>query len=195
MKVGYARCSTDEQDLTSQRNKLAELGVAADRIYLDQGLTGANRKRPSLREALAACHEGDTLVVTKLDRLARSGRDARDIIEDDLHKRGVLFALGPTVYDWSDPFAKMFLSMLATFAEFELDLIRMRTREGMAVARAKGKLKGKPPKLSSQQRELLLVTHAAGRHNIVELADLFGISRPTVYRELARAKGAVVSHA
>jgi DNA invertase Pin-like site-specific DNA recombinase len=72
LKIGYARVSTDEQDLTAQRNALAALGVAPDRIYVDQGLTGTNRERPGLRQALAACREGDTLVVAKLDRLARS---------------------------------------------------------------------------------------------------------------------------
>ena len=70
--VGYARCSTDQQDLTAQRDALLGLGVAADRIYVDHGLTGTNRERPGLPEALAACRAGDTLVVTKLDRLARS---------------------------------------------------------------------------------------------------------------------------
>jgi DNA invertase Pin-like site-specific DNA recombinase len=68
--IGYARCSTDEQDLTVQREGLASLGVTPDRIYVDHGLTGSNRERPGLREALAACRDGDTLVVTKLDRLA-----------------------------------------------------------------------------------------------------------------------------
>ena len=65
--IGYARCSTDEQDLTVQREGLAGLGVTPDRIYVDHGLTDCNRERPGLREALAACREGDTLVVTKLD--------------------------------------------------------------------------------------------------------------------------------
>ncbi len=69
--VGYARCSTDQQDLTAQRVGLTQLGVTADRIYVDHGLTGTNRDRPGLREALAACRAGDTLVVSKLDRLAR----------------------------------------------------------------------------------------------------------------------------
>ena len=70
--IGYARCATDEQDLTAQRDGLLTLGVAPARVYVDHGLTGTNRDRPGLREALAACREGDTLVVTKLDRLARS---------------------------------------------------------------------------------------------------------------------------
>ncbi|HEY5783323.1 MAG TPA: recombinase family protein [Microlunatus sp.] len=75
--VGYARVSTEHQDLTAQRNSLAALGVGDDRIYVDHGLTGTNRDVPGLRLALAACHSGDTLVVTKLDRLARSLPDAR----------------------------------------------------------------------------------------------------------------------
>jgi len=77
--VGYARYSTDAQDLTAQRDGLATMGVAPDRIHVDHGLTGTNRERPGLREALAACRSGDTLVVTKLDRLARSLPDARAI--------------------------------------------------------------------------------------------------------------------
>ena len=78
MLVGYARCSTDEQDLTAQRDALIALGVKPNRINVDHGLTGTNRARPGLREALAACRSGDTLVVTKLDRLARSLPDARE---------------------------------------------------------------------------------------------------------------------
>jgi DNA invertase Pin-like site-specific DNA recombinase len=80
--IGYARCSTDQQDLTAQREGLAALGVAANRVYVDHGLIGTNRERPGLREALAACREGDTLVVTKLDRLARSLPDARAIADE-----------------------------------------------------------------------------------------------------------------
>ena len=68
--VGYARCSTDQQDLTAQRDALAALGVTSERIYVDHGFTGTNKNRAGLREALAACRAGDTFVVTKLDRLA-----------------------------------------------------------------------------------------------------------------------------
>jgi len=153
--IGYARCSTERQDLTAQRQILSDLGVADDRVYLDHGLTGRNRSRPGLTQALAALREGDTLVVPKLDRLARSVPDAR-AIGDSLALRGVRLSLGGTVYDPSDPMGKCFFNILATFAEFEVDLLRMRTRERMAIARAKGKLKGKPPKLSPTQRALLL---------------------------------------
>jgi DNA invertase Pin-like site-specific DNA recombinase len=77
--IGYARCSTDAQDLTAQRQRLIELGASEERIYFDHGLTGTNRERPGLDQALAAVRAGDTLVVPKLDRLARSAPGARAI--------------------------------------------------------------------------------------------------------------------
>ncbi len=133
--IGYARVSTDEQDLTVQPNALGGLGVAGERIYVDHGLTGTNRDRPGLREALAACRDGDTLVVTKLDRLARSLPDARAILEDLTH-RHVKLSLGGSVHDPTDPVGRLLFNVLAMVAEFEADLIRLRTREGMKVARA-----------------------------------------------------------
>ena len=184
--IGYARCSTDKQDLTAQRQALVALGVAEDRIYVDQGFTGTNRDRPGLDQAMAAVRAGDTLVVPKLDRLARSVPDAR-AIADHLERKGVRLALGATVYDPADPMGKMFFNILATFAEFESDLIRMRTREGMAVARAKGKLRGKQPKLSDRQQRELCRMHETGEYSISDLAELFAVSRPTVYRTLQRA--------
>lgn len=164
---------------------LEDLGVAKDRIYLDQGLTGTNRNRPGLDQALAAVRAGDTFIVTKLDRLARSVPDARDIAYH-LEKREVRLAIGTSIYDPSDPMGKMFFNILATFAEFESDLIRMRTREGMAIARAKGKLRGKQPKLSLKQQRELQRMHATGNYSISDLAELFSVSRPTVYRTLKR---------
>jgi DNA invertase Pin-like site-specific DNA recombinase len=184
--VGYARCSTDEQDLTAQIDALQTLGVAEDRIYTDHGLTGRNRDRPGLDQALAAVRAGDTLVVPKLDRLARSVPDARDIA-DRLVDRDVALSLGGSRYDPGDPMGKMFFNILATFAEFESDLIRMRTKEGMAVARAKGKLKGRQPKLSDKQQRELRRMHETGDYTIADLGELFSVSRPTVYRTLQRS--------
>ena len=183
--VGYARCSTDKQDLAAQRTALLELGVDAKRIYVDHGLTGTNRARPGLDQALAAVRSGDTFVVPKLDRLARSVPDARHIA-DELVARGVTLALGKSRYAPADPMGKMFFNILATFAEFEADLIRMRTREGMAIARAKGKLRGKQPKLSDKQQLELRRMHDSGKYSISDLAELFSISRPTVYRTIVR---------
>ncbi len=148
--VGYARVSTHDQDLTAQRDALAALGVSDARTYVDHGLTGTNRQRPGLREALAACRSGDTLVVTKLDRLARSLPDARDILED-LTTREVKLSIGGAVHDPTDPVGRLLFNVLAMVAEFESDLIRLRTKEGMRVAKAKGRLRGRRPKLNPRQ--------------------------------------------
>jgi len=156
--IGYARVSTDAQ---------APIG------------TGPAR-------ALAACRSGDTLVVTKLDRLARSLPDARDI-SAELAAAGVRLALGSSVHDPADPVGRLLFNVLAMVAEFESDLIRARTREGMAVAREKGRLRGRSPKLSPAQENHLVELHAAGSHSIAELAELFTIGRATVYRALERA--------
>ncbi len=185
--VGYARCSTNKQDLTAQRQALLGLGVAEDRIYFDHGLTGTSRARPGLDQALAALRKGDTFIVSKLDRLARSVPDAR-IIADQLQAKGVKLAIGATTHDPADPMGKMFFNILATFAEFEADLIKMRTKEGMAIARAKGKLRGKQPKLSEKQQKELWRMHDTGEYSISDLAEVFSVSRPTIYRTLNRRK-------
>ncbi|MGO9960050.1 MAG: recombinase family protein [Solirubrobacteraceae bacterium] len=184
--IGYARCSTDKQDLTAQRQTLRQLGVCEDRVYLDHGMSGRNRRRPGLQQALAAVRRGDTLAVPTLDQLARSVPDAR-AIGDSLAAGGVRLSIGGTVDDPTDPIGKMFFNILATFAEFEVDLLRMRPREGMAIARANGRLNGKPPKLSARQRVHVLALATTGEHTIAELAELFSVSRATIYREIARA--------
>jgi len=178
--IGYARCSTDKQGLAAQRAALLDLGVAEDRIYLDRGLTGTIRARPGLDQARAAVRAADTLVVPKLDRLARSVPDAR-AIGDSLVARNVRLQLGTKVYDPADALGKMFFNILATFAEFEVDLLRLRTREGMAIARAKGNLKGRgaeavpatagPPgqtahRRRAQHRRLGRVVRGLPRHGV-----------------------------
>ena len=183
--IGYARCSTDEQDLTVQREGLACLGVTPDRIYVDHGLTGSNRERPGLREALAACRDGDTLVVTKLDRLARSLPDAQ-AIADELTTRRVRLSLGGSVYDPTDPVGRLLFNMPGMVAEFEADLIRLRTKEGMRIAKAKGRLRGKQPKLNPRQEAHLVALLKSGEYSTAELGDLFGVARSTVYRAIGR---------
>jgi DNA invertase Pin-like site-specific DNA recombinase len=100
--VGYASCSTGAPDLTAQRAALTALGVKPNRIYVDHGPTGSNRARPGLREALAACRSGDSLVVMKLDRLVRSVTDARNILEE-LTGAGVKLNIGGSLYDPTEP--------------------------------------------------------------------------------------------
>ena len=161
------------------------MGVTPDRIYVDHGLTGCNRERPGLREALAACRDGDTLVVTKLDRLARSLPDAR-AIADELTTRRVRLNLGGAVYDPTDPVGRLLFNVLAMVAEFEADLIRLRTKEGMRIAKAKGRLRGKQPKLNPRQEAHLVALLKSGEYSTAELGDLFGVARSTVYRAIGR---------
>jgi DNA invertase Pin-like site-specific DNA recombinase len=121
--VGGARVSTDKQDAQAQRDAPVAAGVPAERIYVDVGLTGSNRVRPALREALAACDTGSTLFVTKLDRLTRSITDARDIV-DELTRREVRLNIGGSLHDPNDPIGRLPFNVLAMIAEFEGDLIR-----------------------------------------------------------------------
>lgn len=186
MLIGYARVSTDAQDLTAQREALAGLGVDPTRIYVDHGLTGTSRARPGLREAMAACRVGDTLVVTKLDRLARSLPDAWEILAD-LTTRQVELSFAGTVHDPTDPVGRLLFNVLAMVAEFEAELIRLRTREGMKIAKAKGRLRGKQPRLNPRQEAHLVALHQAGEHSVLEFGDLFGVTRSTVYRAVERA--------
>jgi len=103
---------------------------------------------------------------------------------------GARLQIGSTVYDPADPFGKMFFNILASFAEFEVDIIRLRTIEGMARARQRGRLKGRQPKLSGQQRAHLRQFDREGTKTPTELAELFGVSRAIIYRELKKAQEA-----
>lgn len=109
-------------------------------------------------------------------------------IADALQAKGVNLAPGTSIYDPAEPMGKMFFNVLATFAEFEGGLIRLRTHEGMTIAWAKGKLRGKQPNLSDKQQQELCRMHGNGEYSISDLAELFPVSRPTVYRTLSRGK-------
>ncbi len=185
MIVGYARVSTADQDLAAQQRWLEEHG--AEVVYVDHGFSGKDRNRPGLDQALAAVRHGDTLLVPRLDRLARSVIDAHEIAAD-LESKGAALSLGGTVYDPTDAFGKLFFGITSLFAAFERDLLSQRTREGMAIARANGKLRGRQPKLNEKQHNELRRMHEAGQHTIADLQEIFGVSRPSVYRALKRTR-------
>jgi DNA invertase Pin-like site-specific DNA recombinase len=111
---------------------------------------------------------------------------ARNIVED-LTNRGVKLNIGGSVHDPTDPVGRLLFNVLAMIAEFEADLARLRTREGMKVAKAKGRLRGKQPKLKPKQEAHLVELWRAGRHTTGELAELFGVARSTVYPAVQRA--------
>ena len=126
-------------------------------------------------------------MVTKLDRLARSLPDAR-AIADELTTRQISLSLGGSVYDPTDAVGRLLFNVLAMVAEFESDLIRLRTVEGMKVAKAKGRLRGKQPKLNRKQEAHLVSLVHSGEYSTLEVAELFGVGRSTVYRAIERQR-------
>jgi len=169
---------------------ITAMGIPTDRIYTDHGITGASRlKRPALREAMAAIREGDTLAVTKLDRLARSVPDAHALVGEITAKRAKL-RIGDNVHDPRDPMGKLLFNVLAMIAEFERDLISMRTRDGLAKAVAEGRMKGGVPKLKPPlEREMLRAYASDDDRTVSEIARSFDVTRATVYRAIKRAGG------
>lgn len=188
LKIGYCRVSTVDQDLTAQQNALAGLGVDPKRIYLDHGLTGTNRDRPGLRQVLAACRAGDTLVVTKLDRLARSVPDARDIV-DELTANGVRLNIGGSLHDPTDPIGRLLFTTLSMIADFEADLARARTR-GHGGGPCQGQAARQTTQTQPQTRSPPPSALRAGGRTISELEELFSVTRSTIYRALQRAETA-----
>lgn len=189
MKVGYARCSTEKQDLRAQKQQLRDLGVENARIYVDHGYTGRKRARPGLDKALAACRDGDVLVVTKLDRLGRSISDVSSIAEH-LTDQGVKLQMGSTVYDPEDPMGRMFFNMTAVFAEFEADLISQRTKEGLAIAKAEGRLSGRRTRLTPFQQEHMRSMLTSGEYSQADVARSMNLSQAWVSRLAAKWRAA-----
>lgn len=186
MKIGYARCSTEKQDLRAQKQQLRALGVDSERIYTDHGYTGRTKDRPGLAQALAAAgREGDILVVTKLDRLGRSISDV-SAIAAQLTSSGAKLQMGSTVYDPQDPFGRMFFNLTATFAEFEADLISQRTKEGLQIAREHGKLTGRRTRFSAYQQQRMRDMLSSGEWSHSEIAQLMGTSRSWISRLASR---------
>lgn len=178
--IGYARVSTTDQDLDVQLAQLKALGVEADRCYTDHGISGGRRDRPGLDKALAAARAGDVFVVTKLDRLARSLKDALAIL-DHMESTGVVLNIGGQVHNFADPVGKLLVNVLAMVAEFELELAKQRTREGLAEAKRRGRLTGRQPSTTPRQRAAIRQAKMAGA-SVREIAALFKISKSTVGR-------------
>lgn len=187
MLIGYARVSTQAQDLAAQVAGLEALGVDANRVYVEKASGRSTRSRPQLEAALASLRPGDVFVVTKLDRLSRSVTDSHRIAER-IAGAGSSLQIDRSVHDPSTAMGKFFFSILATFAEFEADVASQRTKEGLAVARSKGRLNGKPPKLSKRQHLKVLQEYESGEVTVGDLAEDYGVDRATIYRTVNRAK-------
>lgn len=188
MRIGYGRVSTSDQHPEAQRDALEAAGC--EKVFIDK-LSGKLASRPDLDKALLMVREGDHLVITKLDRLGRSLRNLMDL-SDDLQKRGVELEVLDQGIDTSTPVGRMFFQILGAIAEFEHSLMAERTKQGLAAARARGRTGGQKPKLRPRQIQLAQQMYdetgpdGKRRYTVQQIADEFGVSRPTIYRHLSR---------
>src|SRR3954465_10982435 len=180
MLIGYARVSTLDQTLALQQDALTAAGC--EQLYTDT-VSGSVTERPGLTQALSHLRTGDTLVVWRLDRLGRSLAHLIDTIRQ-LQERGIGFRLLQEQLDTTTSGGKLIFHVFGALAEFERDLIRERTHAGLAAARARGRLFGRPKALTPKKVEQLR-TLAKNEHNTVtEICQTLGISRATYYRYL-----------
>ena len=183
MQIGYARVSTDEQNLALQLDALARAGC--ERIFHDQGISGIALARPALSEALAALRPGDVLVTWKLDRLGRRLSHLIEIIAR-LDAQDIGFASLSEAIDTTTASGRLLFHVMGALAEFERALISERTRAGMAAARARGVPIGRPPKLAIVDVVQASPELAAGTATRTKLADVLGVSPLTLDRALKR---------
>lgn len=182
MLIGYARVSTDEQNLDLQRDALTRAGC--EQIHTDKA-SGARDDRPGLIKALSHLRKGDTFIVWKLDRLGRTMRGLVDLVQD-LKSRGVDFRSLQDSIDTSTAGGRFFFHVMAAMAEMERDLIRERTNAGLAAARARGRNGGRPAKLSTRQLEHARRLLKDRNTTVADVAESLGINRSTLYRAMAK---------
>jgi len=179
-KWGYARVSSDDQDLSIQRSTLTEAGC---KHIFEEKVSGASRKgREQLDALLKIISKGDTIIVTRIDRLARSLRDLQNIVHD-LKAQGVALKATEQPIDTGTAAGKAFMDMLGVFAEFENNLRRDRQMEGIQKAKAEGRYNGRPRSIGPDQRNKIILLKKEGV-GATEIGKRMGISRRHVYRIL-----------
>lgn len=187
MLIGYARVSTHDQDPALQHDALAQAGC--DKVFTEKA-SGAKLERPQLAAALEYMRTGDTLVVWKLDRLARSLRQLIETVEL-LEDRGIGFRSLTEAIDTTSPGGKLVFHIFAALAEFERGIIRERTNAGLAAARARGKKGGRPPALASADLAAAKSLLRDPNITVEEAAKRVGVSPSTLYRHLPGGRGAL----
>lgn len=179
--IGYARVSTRDQHPEAQHDALRAAGC--ERVFTEHA-SGTLARRPALDDALAFLRPGDTLVITKLDRLGRSVANLK-ALSDDLQSRGVDLKAFAQGIDTTTPGGRLFFHMLAAIAEFEHDLILERTHDGLAAARARGRKGGRRPTMTRTRVAQARAMYDTREHTVQTIAETFGVTRATIYRHLA----------
>ncbi|MFZ0549136.1 MAG: recombinase family protein [Candidatus Promineifilaceae bacterium] len=183
MKIGYARVSTKDQDLSLQLDALKDAGCK--KIYREQ-ITGSTRERPELKKMLEQLRDGDVIVVWKLDRLARSLKDLVGLVNEMQGAGAELSSLNDQI-DTATPHGKFTFHIFAALAEFERDIIRERTMAGLAAARARGRKGGRPKGLSKKAQHTAIIAerlYEEGELSIKEICEQLSISKMTLYNYL-----------
>ena len=180
MNIGYARVSTDDQKLDLQMDALQSAGC--NEVYQDVA-SGAKIQRTGLDKAIQYMRTGDTLVVWKLDRLGRSLKHLIDVV-NNLNSRGVFFKSIRENIDTSNSGGKLTFHLFGALAEFERDIISERTRAGLAAARARGRVGGRPSVMNEQKIKLAKQLMSNPSNSATEVAKTLGVSRATLYRHL-----------
>ncbi len=184
MLIGYARVSTFDQNLDLQKNALEK--ADCERTIEDKA-SGKNVERPGLNSLKEILREGDTLVVWRLDRL---GRSLKDLIEwiNYLEDKGVAFKSLQESIDTATSTGRLIFHIFAALAEFERNLIRERTQAGLAAARARGRLGGRPKSLNNDKRQAVAKLYNDGKMPVMEICQMFKISKPTLYKYIRQVK-------
>ena len=178
MLIGYARVSTDDQNLELQKDALTKAGC--ERI-LEDHQSGAKAERPGLKAVLEFAREEDTIVVWRLDRLSRTLRDLIEMVTRLESQNIGLKSLQETL-DTSSSSGKLIFHLFGALSEFERNLIRERTQAGLSAARARGRMGGRPKALKADKRVLAVKLYDEKVHTVKEICQMMKISKPTLYK-------------
>ena len=176
-RIGYSRVSTADQNPASQQDALIKAGCA--KVYVDH-YTGTKASRPQWDRCKDALQPGNVLVVTRLDRLGRSTKDLLDIAEW-LKSEDIALHVTEQNIDTTTAEGRLFFTMMAAFAEFEHSLMKARTMDGLAAARARGRMGGRKPKVTPARAQKIRERYAA-KEPVRSIATDYGLSRQTIYR-------------
>ena len=178
MKIGYARISTIDQNLDLQIDSLKKAGC--EKIITDK-ISGSLSERVGLKELLSIIRQGDEVIVWRLDRLGRSLKHLIELI-NIFHDKGVFFRSLEESINTNNSTGKLIFHMFGALAEFERNLILERTKAGMAAARARGRIGGRPKKLDKNKRQLAIDLYNGKKHSLEEICSMMGVSKPTLYK-------------